>query len=305
MKRRNIDILLFVVVLLFAVAMVKSQIVPASSQGKEGREGRELSEPYDTPSQGVEGGRGTKGGSHDPSQEGDVTSGMTEAEYLLMVKGGKGTQLLRRFGYTTGYSSEWRLPVWVAWQLTAEHTTGEYKRKGVSYREDDEVAWPKATNADYSGSGYDRGHMCPSGDNKWSSKAQEDCFLFTNMCPQSHNLNGGDWNDLEMKCRTWAKCYGDIYIICGPVFRSSKPDRTIGRNKVWVPDGFYKVVLRTDGAECETIGFYYDNDDGHQPMSYYVRTVDEIEAMTGLDFFSGLRDDWEKRAEAKADLADW
>ena len=242
-----------------------------------------------------------------------VKVGKEVKDDLLMVKGGD-VQVLRKTGFVTGYAKEWRLPMWTAWNLTASHTTGPYKRKGVKFQEDDEVPYPKAMNSDYYSSGYDRGHMCPSGDNKWSRQAQEDCFLFTNMCPQSHNLNGGDWNDLEMKCRTWAKRYGNIYIVCGPVFRNSRPSRTIGRNRVWVPDGFYKVVLRMNqrsdrgrqrGDAIAAIGFYYDNEDGHRPLSDYVMTVDEVEEMTGLDFFSGLSDKTEQRVEAQADLRDW
>ena len=279
LNRRLVDILLFAVLLLFAVNMVNRSKEMVGSAKKPA-------------------------GTVENSEPSGLASGITMTEYMLTVKGAKDAMLLRRLGYTAGYSKEWRCPVWVAWELTEAHTTGEYSRKGVSYHEDYDVPAPRATNADYSRSGYDRGHMCPSGDNKWSSTAQEECFLFTNMCPQSHNLNGGDWNDLEMKCRTWAKRYGYIYIICGPVFKGDRPSRTIGRNKVWVPDGFYKVVM-CDVDEPKTIGFYYDNEDGHRPMAEYVRTVDEIEEMTGLDFFSGLNDDLEKKAEAKADLREW
>ena len=99
--------------------------------------------------------------------------------------------------------------------------------------------------------------MCPSGDNKWDRKAQQDCFLFTNMCPQSHNLNGGDWNDLEMACRRWAKKYGEVYIVCGPMVDTKH--RTIGRNRVAVPYAFYKVVLRMSPSP-RAIGFVYERE---------------------------------------------
>lgn len=220
---------------------------------------------------------------------------------------GMGELMLVRTGYTTSYNPRTRCPNWTAWVLTDNHTDGPYKRKGVAYHEDEEVPFPKAQNADYARSGYDRGHMCPSGDNRWDGQAQEDCFLFTNMCPQSHNLNAGDWNDLEMKCRKWAERYGRIYIVCGPVYDSgahSKHRKTIGRSKVVVPDGFFKVVLCMAGTP-KAIGFYYVNDDGHAPMSSYVRTVDEIEDMTNMDFFPSLPDDVEARVEAKASLNEW
>ena len=246
---------------------------------------------------------GTKGGQMVPSsaQGSESESDKSSDSLLLAHTQGLPEQMLVRTGYITSYNKDTRCPNWTAWQLTSDHTSGPYKRKGVSFHEDDEVPFPKAQNADYQRSGYDRGHMCPSGDNKWSQQAQEDCFLFTNKCPQSHDLNSGDWNDLEQKCRKWAEREGSIYIVCGPVFRQKK---TIGRSKVAVPDGFYKVVLCMNGTP-KAIGFYYDNEDGRRPMSAYVHTVDDIERMTGIDFFASLPDAIENRVEASADAKEW
>lgn len=246
---------------------------------------------------------GTKGGrTVSPSAQGSESESDKSSDSLLLAQTqGLSEQILVRTGYITSYNKDTRCPNWTAWRLTSDHTSGPYKRKGVSFHEDDEVPFPKAQNADYQRSGYDRGHMCPSGDNKWSQQAQEDCFLFTNMCPQSHDLNSGDWNDLEQKCRKWAEREGSIYIVCGPVFRQKK---TIGRSKVAVPDGFYKVVLCMNGTP-KAIGFYYDNEDGRRPLSAYVHTVDDIERMTGIDFFASLPDAIENRVEASADAKEW
>ncbi|MBF1450033.1 MAG: DNA/RNA non-specific endonuclease, partial [Prevotella oris] len=100
-------------------------------------------------------------------------------------------QLLRRVGYVVSYNPETHIPNWVAWQLTESHTTGPYKRKGIEFQEDNEAEGVKVNTFDYSRSGYDRGHMCPSGDNKWDKTAQQQSFLMTNICPQNHNLNAG------------------------------------------------------------------------------------------------------------------
>ncbi len=210
---------------------------------------------------------------------------------------------LTRTGYLSQYDPESRLPIWVAWHLTDDHITGPYKREGVKFHEDEDVPTPRATDADYRSSGYDRGHMCPSGDNKWSQAAQEESFLFTNICPQIHNLNAGDWNELENKCRVWAETYGDVYIVCGPVFLNRK-HKTIGQNKVVVPEAFFKVVLRT-GDEPKAIGFIYRNEKRNSPMSSYVNTIDDVERITGLDFFSALPDKVESAVEADANLLDW
>ena len=210
---------------------------------------------------------------------------------------------LERAAYRLSYNPATRLPVWVAWHLTAEHTDGPYSRKGIKFAEDEDVPVPRATNMDYVNSGYDRGHICASGDNKWSEEAQLQSFLYTNCCPQLHNLNAGDWNELEGKCRKWAQQYGGVYIVSGPLLLNKK-HKTIGKNKVVVPEAFFKVVLCMEG-EPKAIGFIYRNEANNKTMSSYVNTVDDVERLTGLDFFSALPDEVEREVEAKADLADW
>lgn len=204
--------------------------------------------------------------------------------------------LLKREGYFVSYNKERRIPNWVAWRLSASHTSGDYYRDGQMFTEDNEVPRPRATDSDFYGSSYDRGHMCPSGDSKWSKKAQEQSFLFSNVCPQNHELNKGDWNDLEQQCRYWAKRQGDLYIVTGPVFYNGVRN-TIGRNKVAVPDAFFKVIL-ADRSRAKAIGFVYPNRSGHKDMTAYVKSVDEIEQLTGIDFFPLLDDRIEERVEA-------
>lgn len=236
----------------------------------------------------------------------DVSAGAAEADdKLVMQTSPKGTpeQILKRTGYVASYNKATLLPNWVAWHLTAERTEGSAKRSGVDFAEDTEVPEPRATDWDYYNSGYDRGHMCPAADNKWSKKAMEESFLFTNMCPQNGNLNRGDWNEMEMACRKWAKKYGDLYIVCGPILYKGK-HKTIGKNKVVVPEAFFKVVLRT-GDDPQAIGFIYKNTSGNRPKDSYVNTVDEVERITGIDFFPSLPDDVEKKVEAECDLGLW
>lgn len=236
----------------------------------------------------------------------DASAGSAEADdKLVMQISPKGTpeQILKRTGYVASYNKTTLLPNWVAWHLTAERTEGSAKRSDVDFAEDTEVPEPRATDWDYYNSGYDRGHMCPAADNKWSKKAMEESFLFTNMCPQNGNLNRGDWNEMEMACRKWAKKYGDLYIVCGPILYKGK-HKTIGKNKVVVPEAFFKVVLRT-GDDPQAIGFIYKNTSGNRPKDSYVNTVDEVERITGIDFFPSLPDNVEKNVEATADIANW
>ena len=215
----------------------------------------------------------------------------------------KPEQILQRMGYTVSYNKDTRLPNWVAWHLTADRLIGSAKRPQKAFHEDMDVAEPRATDWDYYNSRYDRGHMCPAGDNKWSKVAMLESFLFTNICPQNGSLNRGDWNELENMCRKWAKEYGDIYIVCGPILYSGK-HKTIGKNKVVVPEAFFKVVLCMANTP-KAIGFIYKNAAGNRPKGDYVNTVDEVERITGIDFFPALPDKVENKIEAVANTGDW
>ena len=204
--------------------------------------------------------------------------------------------LLKRDAFWVSYNKDRKIPNWVAWHLTAAHTRGNNQRDDMLFTEDSEVPYPRATDDDYYSSHYDRGHMCPAGDNKWDRRALTQSFKFSNICPQNHSLNKGDWNDLEIQCRYWAREMGDIYIVTGPIFYNGVK-KTIGRNQVAVPDAFFKVIL-CDNGKAKAIGFIYPNRGGHKEMKEYVRSVDEIERITGIDFFPKLEDSLEGKLES-------
>ena len=92
----------------------------------------------------------------------------------------KSEQILYRKGYTVSYNKDNKIPNWVAWHLTAEHTTGSHRRPNGAWHEDMQVPVPRTTLADYRDTDWTRGHMCPAGDNKWDADAMYDSFLFTN-----------------------------------------------------------------------------------------------------------------------------
>ena len=138
-------------------------------------------------------------------------------------------QILWRKAYVVSYNCETRQPNWVAWKLTAEHAEGPVERPATAWHEDKEVPQPRAYYQDYKGMSdkgkrWDRGHMCPAGDNKWDTDAMYESFLMTNACPQDRALNSGIWNQIEIRCRQWAKQYGEIYIVCGPLFLNQEHD---------------------------------------------------------------------------------
>lgn len=225
---------------------------------------------------------------------------------LLMqrVAAGVPDKLIERKGYTTSYNKSTRTPNWVAWTLTKQHTYGSLQRMNERFEEDFAVQTPRATFQDYYNSRYDRGHMCPAGDNKWDQKAMTESFLMTNICPQNHGLNKDDWNDLEMQCRSWARRYGEVTVVCGPLFDDDAAPRTIGKNKVRVPDGFFKVVYCSRPAP-RALGFLFRNHGKGQPWRQQVCTVDEVEERSGINFFTQLDDKIENAVEAAANLKEW
>ena len=232
-------------------------------------------------------------------------TGGGDAADLLRQRVGRGISetMLRRTGYVTSYNKRTRCPNWVAWTLTKEHTYGRELRDEERFEEDLDVLEPRATYQDYYNSRLDRGHMCPAGDNKWSAQAMTESFLMTNICPQNHGLNKEDWNDLEMQCRTWARRYGELTIVCGPLFEEENP-RQIGRNKVTVPSAFFKVVYR-EKPRPAAIGFIFGNHGRRQPWREQTVSIDEVERRAGIDFFWQLPDDVEDRVEAQNDGDDW
>lgn len=221
----------------------------------------------------------------------------TGALEIPIMKSNTGGQILKRKGYTLSYNADYKTPQWVAWELTKKETKGKEGRTD-KFLPDPDVRGAKAYTGDYTKSGYDRGHMAPAADMKWSRKAMEESFYMSNICPQNPNLNRGDWNDLEEKSRHWAKKYGVVYIACGPIYDNKRPKR-IGNNKVAVPDAFYKVVLINDKKNPKAIGFIFPNKAGHKPLKKYVVTVDSVEKRTNIDFFSVLPDEIENKIEAE------
>ena len=215
---------------------------------------------------------------------------------------GVSEQIVQKKFYIISYNKDTKLPNWVAWHLTADHTDGPTRRMSNFY-EEESVASPRATLDDYKGSGWSRGHMCPAGDNKWSETAMYESFSLANVCPQDASLNSGLWNSIEIDCRKWANRFGDVYIVCGPLLYN-KEHETIGANKVVVPEAFFKVVLCLQGGP-KAIGFVVKNNAGTKKKDQYVNTVDEVERITGYDFFPALPDDIENEVESHADIDDW
>ena len=222
---------------------------------------------------------------------------------LEIPSGGKG-EIIEHTGYTLSYREEYEVPEWVAYELTREEVTTLAVERKDNFREDKAVGTGSATLQDYKKSGYDRGHMAPAADFRWSAEAMDDTFYLSNMCPQTHAFNAGIWSDLESAIRSMAYEDGSIYVVTGPVLTDGPYD-TIGENKVAVPSYFYKVVLDYSEPTIKAIGFILPHENSKNPLSYFAVTVDEVEERTGLDFFPLLPDNTEEKMESSLDTSLW
>lgn len=206
-------------------------------------------------------------------------------------------------GFVVNYNTTRLIPNWVAYELTANEVAGEVPRaRGFSM--DMDYKGRQAMREDYSNTGWDKGHMAPAGDMKWSQTAMYESFYLTNICPQNHDLNGKDWQTLEKHVRDWAVRFGSIWVVCGPYVYANTYG-TIGDRKVVVPDGFFKAVLRKDGNDYKAIAFVFENNSSRQPVKNAVVSVNDVEALVGFDLFTNLSDRIEDGVEAQAKWNEW
>lgn len=215
-------------------------------------------------------------------------------------------KILKREGYTVSYNIENREPNYVAWLLTPERLRGNAKRSNTFYEDPELTANERSLLNDYYNSGYDRGHMCPAADNKWNLTAMIESFYLSNVCPQIHSLNSGDWNELESLCRNRVKRkHENIYIIAGPIFTGSEPRYLRRKRRVRIPDKFFKALLCLDKGKEKGIAFVYENLPQQNPLSHYATTIDDVEQQTGYDLFNNVSRPIQTRLEAQSNIKEW
>ena len=211
-------------------------------------------------------------------------------------------QIVSHSYYSLSYSENHEQAEWVAYELSRERVSGSAERTN-NFRVDRKVNSGSAVLNDYKGSGYDRGHLVPAGDVRFSKLAMSESFYLSNISPQTPSFNQGIWKKLEKQVRTWAYENEHLYIITAGVLSSCSS--TIGHNKVGVPDYYYKVILDYNEPEIKAIALVLPNKKGTQQLSYYVTSIDYVESITGIDFFPELPDYLEDKLESKSYVNQW
>lgn len=244
----------------------------------------------------------TRRESSSPQYNGTLVA--THIEDLDMARTPKGcpSQIIRHTGHTLSYNKDWRLANWVGYELTAQETDGEVERTDW-FAPDPDVKGIKVQHADYTHSGFDRGHLAPAADMKWDKQAMTESFYMTNICPQVHALNAGVWNTLESRIRNWARRDSAVIVVCGPIVDENHS--TIGKNRIAIPGKFYKVVAAPYLNSPRGIAFIIPNEDTDAPLYTYAVSIDSVENLTGIDFLYNLPDTLENFIESNTDLQSW
>jgi len=189
--------------------------------------------------------------------------------------------------YGVAYSQKYKDPLWVSYILTKKMVKiKKVDRSEEEFTKDPNLSTNYALSSDYTGSGYDRGHMCPAGDMNFNQTAMTECFFMVNITPQKPGLNRKIWKDLEEKVRDWAVENDSLYVVAGAIY-SQRP-RRLGKDKVAIPSKFYKVIADISAKDgYKAIAFIFDNKDYSNNAEFmdYAFPVDSLENMTGIDFF--------------------
>ena len=211
-------------------------------------------------------------------------------------------QVIKHDYFTLSYNEKAEQAEWVAYELKKEYVkNSDYKRP--FFIVDPKIKTGSADWKNYKKSGYDKGHLCPAGDMEFGENAYNDTFFTSNISPQNHEFNAGIWNRLEQKVRFWALKYNDVYVVTGGILKGSV--KTIGNEKVVVPEYFYKIILDNSNEKFKMIAFLIPNKGSDKPLYTYVVSVDSIEKSTGIDFFPKLNDQLEENLEKSTDYKSW
>jgi endonuclease G len=222
--------------------------------------------------------------------------------------------VLRNDAYIAAYS-EWRgSALWVSYRVTPPRASQPRLPRPDRFEHD----WRTlrcltvlscVTHDDYTGSGYDRGHLAPSHviATRYGRAAQHQTFLMSNIVPQSPALNRGAWQRLEAAEDALSRRVGSFWVITGPIY-GRDPQHLPGYKLIALPSAFYKIFVREDaaGGAPKVLAFVLPQEvDGAEDLRRFVVSVADVQRWTGLDFFHRLPDEVESRIENRIDAASW
>ncbi len=201
--------------------------------------------------------------------------------------------------YSLSYNFNHKVANWVYHRINRENLKHSCVERKNKFKADPELLknkLPAVGQNDYKNTGFDRGHMAPSGDFEWDKQINAESFFMTNMSPQTEGLNQKAWVNLENRIRLWACGHGELRVYTGPILKD-------GLNRlnscVSVPEQFYKVILSYKDNKYKGIAFIYNQTDSGDPYREKAVSIRTVETATGLDFFKdefaqAVQDSFEK-----------
>ncbi len=215
------------------------------------------------------------------------------------------------------YDEKHEMAKWVAHIISHDIVTGNVSRTN-DFRVDTLIKTGSSEEADYflknkkpdgtykyDGFGYDRGHLAPSADFRWSKTALSESYFYSNMTPQLPEFNREIWADIESFFR--AHIYNnpdkDIYVVTGPVLHDNLPKQKRSKNQISIPEYHYKVAV--DFKENKGIAFLISQEKTDYPLETYVVSIDSVEALTKINFYPNLTQKEETEIEKTTDISKW
>jgi endonuclease G len=223
--------------------------------------------------------------------------------------------LMNKSQFSLSYHRDRAVPNWVSWHLSSAWLGSTPRQDNFSADAALPTGWFRATSSSYTGSGFDRGHNCPSADRTGSIADNSATFLMTNMMPQASVNNQQTWAGLENYCRTLVNQGNELYIICGSYGSGGTGVNgyatTIASGKITVPSRIWKVVVvlpegSSDASRVTSstrvIAINTPNTTSiNTNWGTYRTTVDAIESATGYNILSAVNATVQGTVESRVD----
>jgi endonuclease G, mitochondrial len=231
----------------------------------------------------------------------EVSSDEASVCYAGLPKSNSGQTtftVLKNIGYWVGYSESYKTPLWSAYRLFKVDNPKSFPRLKKFIVDNRTIS--KIRHEDYTNSGYDRGHMAPNSAicTRYGEEAQKETFFMSNICPQCPACNEETWQAFEkVEAEKYANEFEEIWSVDGPIFSKNPEKLSCG---VVIPEKFFKIIVDEDeDGNVFMLGIIMDQTTkGQHQIKEFIATVDSIETLTGLDFFSELPDSIEKIVES-------